>query len=208
MGSGPVLETGTSLLGQVDIDLTELLIYAAVFLVLTIGLVLVKIFLGVYTARKIRNMRTPYGLSGEDLGKLKERGGLSEEEFKAVRAAMARQILERTREEEETKNLPPKAAIILSKAEMELREKARQAGSGDGTGQTQEQPASPPDSQPDKKPPKEPLKEQAPPRRELPDHLRQLVDKSEVELEQLLIAGFITREDFLMVRDFQRGEDV
>ncbi|MCC5876531.1 MAG: SHOCT domain-containing protein [Candidatus Sumerlaeia bacterium] len=198
------MDTGISLLGQVDVDLTELLVYAAIFVVLTIGLVLVKIFLGVYTARKIRNMRTPYGLSGEDLGKLKDRGGLSEEEFKAVRAAMARQILERTREEDEAKKLPPKAAIILSKAEMELREKARNAGD-----KTPQEEISPSEQEPPPETPAEqPQAKPEPPPIELPEHLRQMVDKPEVELEQLLVAGFITREEYLLIREFQRREDV
>lgn len=177
MNLHPGMPAGPANLAQGGTTLTEFLVYMGILFALLIILILVKIFLGVYTARKLKNMGIPFGLTGEDLGRMKERGGLTEEEFKAVRAAMARKILEKTREEEEAKNLPPKADLLLTRAEQELR------GMKQGE-----------------------IREEAPPSK-LPPHLEPFHGKDLHELEELFAAGFLTREDFILLRGLLEQEE-
>ena len=159
------------LLGSVEDDIIEVVIYGGIFVVLVILLILVKIFYGVYAKRKVRNMRVPFGLAPEDLGMMKEKAGLTEEELKAVRASMARQMLERDKAEKEAARMPKKAEAILSMVEAEVLG------------------GKPPARKPEN-----------PPAPLLPAHLQQFATMPDLELEQLHEAGFLDDESLGVLR--------
>lgn len=181
----------------VDADVRRLFIYAGILLGLILLMIIVKIVMKVYTAGKVSGMRTPFGVSPEDLEKMRSEGRLTPEEARKVRAAMARQLLERQKAEEEARRLPPKAEVILSRAEAELREGRKP----------------PPAEQEDREAPKEPpptpagnggSPEAGP---DIPPRLRVHLDRSDVELEQLVEAGFLDRDDYLLLLQERRRKE-
>lgn len=189
---------------NVSSDVTELYVYAAILLGLILLMIIIKIVMKVYTATRVGSMKTPFAVSPEDLDRMKGAGQLTPEEARKVRAAMARQILERQREEEEARRQPPKAEIILSRAEEELRAQ-RAATPGHAGPQPGTPGPSPEQSPPREAPPPEAEgeEEEAP---AIPARLRPFLGRSDVELEQLVEAGFLRREDyFLLLRERERG---
>src|SRR5690606_23515737 len=121
-------------------------------------------------------------------------GQLTEEEMKLVREAMARQIVERTKAEQEKRALPASAATALALAEEKLV--AKKLGAAEPGGVSPKPAPAPAAPAP---PAPEPETVSTAP--QVADHLRPLLGKSDLELDELCEAGFVTREDIEAVRN-------
>jgi hypothetical protein len=165
-------------------DYFEMLLWGIGFVFVIIGLFILNRVLRIGIGGRVKSQTTPFAMTPEDLDRLREEGQLTEEEMKKIRASMSRQFLQRVQEEEERKKKPAKADIALE-VETSLAEETT-AGSP---------------TTPAKRPPLERAPAPPPsPADKLPEHLRPMVDKSDLELEELRTAGFITPEEVQQVR--------
>lgn len=144
-------------------------------------------------ARRVRRAGTGAPeTSFQDLSKLKAKGVLTEEEAKAVRAALARQFLD----EQKQRAAPPPAkdakgfsALDALASEAPLLEEQLRARRG----------APPPsDAPPDAADPAKP--EPAPDSDGLPERLERLAGADDVVLDELEGAGFLSAEDTALIR--------
>lgn len=174
-----------------DDDFFEMLIYGVAFVFVVLLLFVVNKVLKVGVGRRVRDQHTPFGMSAEDLDRLKQSGGLTDEELKRVKSAMAKKFLERAKAEEAARNQPAKAEILLAAAEAEvLRGKEPQ------TTPQNPPPVRPPLTRPAAVEEPEPPAEQPP----LPEKLQPLAGKSDLELEELMMAGFLAEEEARQIR--------
>jgi hypothetical protein len=183
-------------MGNSDEAFYELLTYGVLFILLVIALFLIS---RLYVALSgTRGKPTVFGMDVSDVEKLKTKGGLTDEEAKAIRAAMSRRLLERVKEEEKLKKMPSKAEAALAAIDKEtaLRLKAEE----------EKRPAAP-TIQPPRLKPTPPAPKQAmnasPPASVAPtlrEELQPLLLVSEIELEDMLRSGFISAEDFDLLR--------
>lgn len=174
-------------------DVREVFFYGIAIAVAVVLLFLVTHLLRLYFTRRARRIELPFGIEPGDLDKLKRGGQLTDEELKAVRKAMSRRFLERTEEQEAAKHSPGKAEVILRLAEEEFlasRDRGGEASPREAEERmdSAETPAKPP-----------------PDRNRLPAHLLPLADRSPMELEEMHQAGFLSAEDFRLLRDAQGG---
>jgi hypothetical protein len=151
-------------------DFVEIILWGIGVLVALIALFGIKHWLAFTTARRIRESQTPFGMTRQDVDELKAKTGLTDEEAKAIRAAMSRRLVERTKAEQEAKQGPAKAEVAL--LAFEQQHVAQQANQ---------------------------LAPKVPSQPPLPPHMQRFVGQSEVELEQLRDAGFLTQEEFLII---------
>lgn len=173
-----------------DEDFFEMLIYGVAFVFVVLLLFVVNKVLKVGVGRRVRDQHTPFGMSADDLDRLKQSGGLSDEELKRVKSAMAKKFLERAKAEEAARNMPAKAEILLAAAEQEVLR-----------GKEPEPASAPPPTRPTlTRPPaaKESIPPAGPP--PLPEKLQPLAGRSDLELEELIMAGFLTEEEAREVR--------
>lgn len=170
-----------------DQRFTELFIYAFAFAFLIILLFIISRGLKLGIGSKVKGMDLPFGLGPEDMEKLKKSGQLTEEELKRVKQAMSRQIVERAKAEEAKRQLPEKAEIALQAAEAELVREALKSKFQEPP----DVPSSPPS-------PAEPAPSllTAP----LSPALESMRHKSDIEIDELMSAGFLSSEDAAALR--------
>jgi hypothetical protein len=185
-----------------DARFTELFIWGFAFVFILVMLLIAKRLLRSQITSKVKKSPLPFGMSPGDLDHMKEDGLLTEEELKAVRATLARKIVERAQEEErQRKREGLKAEQVLPAEEQALR----------GGVAATPQPKAP--ARAPERPPLQrvPGRSAAPPSAgpsapttdasaSLPPHLQQLLSKNEFELEELQTAGFITRQEAEQLR--------
>lgn len=173
-----------------DQEFRETIIWGAIFLGLMVALFVLSKVLRFGIGSQVKGMTTPFGMSAEDIEALKSKGGLNEEELKKIRAAMGRRFKERAVAEVEAKTKPGNAAIVL----RALEEKVIQQGADQL--RRQEGIA----------PPVAPMSEFKPfvageiplERIALPTEVGPPV--SDMELENMVSAGFITPEELAAIR--------
>lgn len=165
-----------------EISFSEVLVYGVIITFLVIALFVLNRILRVSVGEKVKRTELPFGMSPTDLDKLKSSGTLTEEEMKQIRQAMGRRFIERARAEEEKKKIPANAELALRMAEGER--------APDATKSTHPVPASAP---PERRPPP------------LPEHLQGMLRKTDLELEEMRLAGFLSDEDIALIRS-QRAE--
>lgn len=126
-------------------------------------------------------------MSPSDLDKMKERGDLTQEELVKIRQALARKMVERAEEEEREKaERDSFGTKAKSKAEFVVP-------------RPPEPKVETPKSTPTPEPPRAATND-------LPTHLISLVGRNEIELEEMVQAGFLSDEDYhrvLRAKDFQ-----
>jgi len=199
-------------------DFVELLVYGIVIGVGIIALFILTLVLRTTIGSRIKNQGIPFGMSAEDIEKLKQKGNLTEEEVKKIRQAMGRKFIERSKEVEEASREPANAELMLKREE----ERLKAAGLNREEQPVEEDSASIPEPPDENHPKKEPLRPMPSPATEtppvesearqptaagsLPEHLAGMVDRSEMELEELHSAGFLTEEDLERIR--QAREDL
>lgn len=177
----------------VDERFVESIIYGIIVLIIIILLIIFANFFKKMMASRARNITTPFSMTPREMDKLKASGGLTDEELKRVRASMSKQMLERYREDENKKKLAGRAELALTSFEARVQaegvEKVKQE-------EFNAPPATPVESRPAKVAAVPPAATTPP----LPPNLQSLVGKSDVELEALLAAGFLTAEELAAVR--------
>ncbi|MCC6545778.1 hypothetical protein IT570_01320 [Candidatus Sumerlaeota bacterium] len=182
----------------IDEQFTEFIVYGIVFFVLVVLLVFLSIFMKKVMASRARNITTPFGLSPREMENLKQSGGMTEDEIKRVRAAMAKQIVDRYREEENKMKMTGGADLALAAFEARVVaegvEKLKKEEMGSG------QPGPPPVAAPAPATRQVPVPQEQPMSPSIPSHLEHLLGRSEMELESLLAAGFLTVDDFALLR--------
>lgn len=162
--------------------------------------------LGIFFWFLIRRLKSDPGVkeAEEDLRTLKQlqkKESLSPEEARRVREAMARQYVKL--QEERKAKLPEgkkgleALALEAQRANVQLSKKSPRRLTRP---ETPAMPAQTP-ATPSIPPPEQPVPEKTP----LPDHLRELSGRPLQDLEDLVNAGFITREDMQTLLDW-RGE--
>lgn len=181
---------------SIESTYTETLIWGGVFLFLVILLFICSKVLKSSIGRKLQNTTLPFAISPKEVEELKKRGALTDEEWKAVRAAQAKRLVERAKAEQRTREMPANAEVALAAAEAKLREKgageiARESPIfvvGHGTATAPAKVASPP-------PVPAPHGDD-----EIPQHLTPLLAKSDMELQELVDAGFLPPADAERIR--------
>jgi hypothetical protein len=168
-------------------DFLELLLYGGGILFALIVLVILAQVLKAGINARVRNTSTPFGMGIDDVNKLHKEGRLTDEEMKAVREAMARQLVERTRAEQAVKSLPSKAEVALKIAE-------EQVASAPPAAKPAPRPADPPAAKP------EPLDPAA-------ARLAALAGKTDYELEQLRESGFLSEEEFVSAKQLRANDE-
>lgn len=173
-----------------DQSFRETIIWGAIFIGLMVALFVLSKVLRFGIGSQVKGMTTPFGMSAADIEALKNKGGLSEEELKKIRAAMGRRFKERAKAEVEAKTKPANAAIMLQALEEKVvhqgaEELRRQEGIA---------------------PPVAPVVEfrpvvsgEIPPDRVVPP-TEVGPPVSDIELENMVNAGFITPEELAEIR--------
>jgi len=150
-----------------------------------IGMVLALIFTVIwYIVRRKRGLG-PGGMDSRarDLQSLERKAALTPEEKKKIREAMARQYLAEQQAKVEAAQMPKSVRdlrIEAEKLDLELERKRQEEEA-----KAPKVPATPPEPNPAS---------------QLPEHLRPLAGKSSQELEDLRNAGFVSDEDYELVR--------
>ncbi len=171
-------------------EFLELLLWGGGFFFV---IILLFIFVPFFKARinaNINSTQMTFGMDVKDIDRLKEKGFLDEEEMKKVRRAMAKNLVERTKAEQEKVKIPPSAAAALALAEQEAL-----AGKKETSAELATEPVAPVEV------PADPAPEQAPPTNSLPEKLTSFAAKSDFELEQLQEAGFLTPEEAALIQE-------
>lgn len=175
------------------------------------------IFFRLYRRSQARSSDLPAGMTVQDLKKLEGKHLLSPEEMKRVREAMARQYLDVEREKEK-KSVPPDVsgleALRLEAERLQAQGIAKGTKGAEGKVQVAKQgadvaeqeiagPTIPPLPPEAIESPGAAVPQTAP--AQLPEHLQSMVGRSRTDLEDLLNAGFLTREEVDLVL-VARGE--
>lgn len=175
-----------------DDDWFEVVVYTVVATIAAVGLVVVSWYLKSLIAAAVRKQRTPFGMDTTDITRMKDRGALTEEEAKAVRAAMSRQVLERTRAEEEARK-----KRFSPEVDLEEMKQAREA-SRPALERMPPTAAERPEGQPSEAKPPPPPREDP-----LPEHLRPLRSRPLLELEEMCQAGLLSVEDMQLLMEYR-----
>jgi len=188
----------------------EVLIWGICILLLVVALFVAKKWLRARAESAARAREITFGMSTADLEGLKK-AGLSEEELKRIRQAMGRRFLERQLEEEKKRQLPPAAQAALARAEQE--ELAKKAGLASERVEEMPRPAARPPLTPPlpvqpppvfaapKARPAAPTTKAKPQPGSLPEELQRLLGRSDLEIDELVQAGFLSPEDARRVRE-------
>lgn len=183
---------GGLLLARADVEssFTEVMVWGIFILGLVVVLLILSRFIKGSVERSARSQEIPFGMTTADVDKLRDDAGVTPEEMKAIRQAMARRIRERAELEMRAKAQGLKPEVLLVRLEEEVRVK--------GAARVREQLGeTPPVEIPNYTPPK-------PRGASLPKHLLPLLGKSDLELEDLQNAGFLSADDARLIRE-ERG---
>lgn len=166
-----------------DSDIVEVFIWGIFIVIAVIVMFIVKRLIRQQIDTRIRNTHRPLGMDTSDLDTLKEKGDLSEEEWKAIRQTLARKIVERAQEEERLRaEKEGRSPLPVTRGTIEgLRRQTPAAQSSPDTEQGETPAAA----------------RKAP----LPDRLKVFAEGDDEELEKLLLAGFLTPDDVRQIRD-------
>ncbi|MBI1292417.1 hypothetical protein GC173_14455 [bacterium] len=169
-----------------DAAFQDVLFWGVIFVILIIVLFLASRFFSWWIGSRVKDRSTVFGMDLGDVESLRKKGGISPEEEKAIRAAMSRRMLERVKEEDKIRNLPPKAAVVLGAIDAETAKQMKAAGD--------------PGILP------KPIAAVAPPVKEdkLPPEFDLYLEASDMELENLLQAGFLSDSDVSRIRRARR----
>ncbi|MEO8377998.1 MAG: hypothetical protein ABI579_10035 [Candidatus Sumerlaeota bacterium] len=182
------------MLGSIDDRFTEFVVYGIIFLVLIVLLVIVAVFMKKMMASRARNITTPFGMTQQEMDKLKQAGALTEDEMKRVRSAMAKQLVERFREEDNKKNMTGGAEVALASFEARVQnEGLDRVKNEEFSGE--KAPVVPVEKSVLIAQPSSIVKLET-----LPPNLQPLLGKTDMELEELAAAGFLTAEELAIVR--------
>ncbi len=175
-----------------DDDWFEVVVYTVVATIAAVGLIVVSWYLKSLIASAVRKQRTPFGMDTTDITRMKDRGALTEEEAKAVRAAMSRQVLERTRAEEEARR-----KRFSPEVDLEEMKQAREAS------RPRLERMPPPAAEPAQEQPPQPESPPLPREDPLPEHLRPLRNRPLLELEEMCNAGLLSLEDMQLLMEYR-----
>ncbi len=178
-----------------DSRFQEVFIYGFIFIFVLLFLFIIAKVMKSGIGNKLKNMETPFAMTPRELDKLKSDAGLTAEEIKRIRQSMARQMVERMQEEDRKKKLAGQAEIALktfeARIEAEGIEKVKQQeipAAGSPIAAALQVPTPPPVA----------------PRPALAPHLEPLLSRSDVELEELAAAGFLTEIDLRALLEAKR----
>lgn len=195
---------------SVEDQFIETVIYALLFLFMVAALFVVSKLIKHQTTTRIRNQQTPFAMTTTDLEKMKASGQLTEEELKAIRRTMARNLMERTEEEERKRQEKPQLTADRPTLEDEVRRRSIATMRG-RLQEDQDAPADPlaahrqdaarhdgpPPAAQRRRPPAVPQRDA---RTALPPHLVQHLERDDLELEQLKEAGFLATDELKLIR--------
>lgn len=173
---------------------------AALLLLMTGGVLVVLAALFIFSriAKRVADARVrridEAGIGVEELQRMQKSGALTPDELKKVRAAMARQYLDREKELQSKSFGSGRPALEFLAAESErLEAELRNAPRPPSKAQPADTPPAPPATAVD-----------APRDGELAARLRPLENASDLELEELRNAGFLSDDDVESVRENRR----
>lgn len=188
-----------------DEDFIEVFIWGVAFLFVIVMLFILNRVLRDQLGNYVRGQRTPFAVTPSDLDKMKEEGLLSEEEAKAIRQAIARKVVERAEQEAQAREAKTQGKLGQSGPTLEksMRAKAMRTLAEMDAAKEREAPPAAETAQPAALPADVPASK-APPA--LPAKLAPMANLNDLELEQMVQAGFIDEAEAEMVRAARGGE--
>ncbi len=207
-----VLAIGTFVANFVDPDFSYVAIYGGICIILVLFLIILSRILRFSFGSKVKNTALPFAMTREDIERMKEEGEITDEEYKRIKETMSKRFIERVKAEEEARKRPGRADAVLKRAEDEVRAKSDLGileDEPEASPVGKEEKASSPKSAPARAPltrspeppqPEAVTEEPVKPRSGLPSHLEPLLEKTDLELEDLRDVGFLSEEDMLLLR--------
>lgn len=167
-------------------DFFEMLVYGILFVFVIIALFIVNRLMRDSIGSRVRNRSLEFGMTIQDLDRMREAGEISEEEYKEIKSSLSRRYMEIAKEAEEKRRKSMNAEVALQAEEAKfLKEGA-----------------------PPKVEPEEPELSSEPSKvytqessgAKVPERLEPFMGMGDVELDELNAAGFISDEDYYEVK--------
>jgi hypothetical protein len=176
-----------------DDDFFEVLVWGIIFVFVIVGLFILNRVLRITYGGKVRSMGLDFGMKTQDLEKMKEEGQISEEEFKRIKKAMAKQYMSIAMSEERKTKMAEDVEVALQVAELEVVQEMENDYKKE-VSVASEDPS---------RPPLVPMPSEGSEEIEpdpFPERLQPLLKLSEFELLGMKQAGFVTDEDLTLIK--------